>query len=220
MPVTIPPDTKPMNKLADQYRKLLYPVYEVFLSLYCSFLIAWVEESSPFAVDLRVRILFFWHPRSFPLPTTDYVLFALELILIPAAVIFAGSRLLGFFPFGRTLLHLMGGIVGVAGFPLAVIVSCFGNAYLRLPVSELPIAALCFFLWMYRKWPLSAPLNVLLVVFHFAVWSFAGSNYGNWFAAMWRHGLFVVPALGLCYTVLWAAYFRQSQRGLAQTSAL
>jgi len=102
--------------------------------------------------------------------------------------------------------------VAVAGFPLTVICASLGYAYMFLPGPELLIAALCFFLWAYRKWPLSAPLNVLLVVFHYTVWSFAGSDYGRWSVGMWRHGLFLVPALGVTYTLVWGAHFRRSQR--------
>ena len=187
-------------------------LHELLLSIYCSFLFAWTMESlSP---PVPTRYLYFWHPHAVSLGRVDFLLFYFELFLILAGAIFFCLKLIRRFSFTRFLLRIIAGAIALAGFPLVCVYrqGRQGLPSLFLDV-EFALAAVCFLLWAYRRWPLSAALSVVLLILHYTLWSLFGrapdvTQLGSW--NVWDHAWLVFPALGLAYTLVWAGYFRHS----------
>jgi hypothetical protein len=202
-----------MEKMIHRNPKYLGRVHELLFSAYFSLLFVGMEESRPFAWTTRGRFLYFWHPHAVGLRLTDFLLFYLELFLIPAVAMFLCLLVMRRFSFTRALLRRIGGILAVAGFPLVCMYSR-GTDVLLLEVS-LPMSAICFVLWVYGKWPVSTPVNICLLVLYYTLCVlFSGgphsSNWG-WARGIWEYLYFVYPTVGFCYTIVWAAYFRQSE---------
>lgn len=185
-------------------------LYDLSLSIYTSLLFVWFEESKPFAWP--TRYLYFWHPHAVGLRRSDFLLFYLEAFLIVAAVIFLVLRLLRFFSSTKLVPRAVGGVVALGGFPSVCL-----NRKNTLPlVGALLIAGVCFLLWARRKWVVSTPLTIVLLVLYFAFCSFVGGGIplesrpiGGW--RIWDYSWLAFPALGFAYTLLWAKYFRQSE---------
>jgi hypothetical protein len=84
----------------------------------------------------------------------------------------------------RSILRMFAPAIAVFGFPLACLYS--GTSHMLFLMVELVIVAIGLLLYVRRKWPVSAPLNILLLVLHFMFWSavcgagvFAGERYLN-----------------------------------------
>jgi hypothetical protein len=185
-------------------------LHELLFSIYCSFLFVWGKESRPFAWP--TRYLYFWHPHAVSLGRVDFLLFYLELFMILTAAIFLCLRLTRRFSLTQVLLRPIAGAIALTGFPLVCLYR--QNRLSFFLGVELALTAVCFLLWMYRRWPVSAPLNVVLLILHYALWSlFSGAAHvasSPWAWGIWDYAWFVYPALGLAYTLVWAAYFRHS----------
>ncbi len=186
--------------------------YELALSIYFSSLLAGVIQVARTIWRIHMAILFFWDPRARDLPRIDYVLFYLEIYIIPAIIIFGLLQLAKRFPHRDVFLSVLGGIMAIGGLPLAIILAISHDPLAIAPYSELIVAGVCFLLWVYGKWPLSSGTNVLLLALHLSIWSLAGAgltlSYGReW--SFWRYARLIYPALGLGYTLLWARYIRQ-----------
>jgi hypothetical protein len=192
-------------------------LHELSFSLYCSFLVAWVEESRPAAWSHSRHWLYFWHPHAVALEWTDLILFHLALFLIPAAAIFLCTRLISHFSFGRNMLGILGGIIAWAGFPLVCLYRP-GHSFFFLDVAS-TIAAVYFLCWAYRAWPTSTALTFFLLLLYYAAWAFFGGGAEllrwrwPWAWGIWEYAWFVYPAFGLCYTLLWGVYWRKLREG-------
>jgi hypothetical protein len=184
--------------------------HELLFSIYCSFLFVWAEESRPFAWP--TAYLYFWHPHAVALGRIDFLLFYSEVFLILASVLFLSLRLIRRFAFSRILLRTIAGAVAVAGFPL--VCQYRQNQRLFLLDIELILAAVSFLLWVYRKWPVPAPLNVVLLIVHYSLWSFLSGEARivdwRWPSGILDYAWLAYSALGLAYTLVWAAYLRHS----------
>jgi hypothetical protein len=192
---------------------------ELLLSIYCSCLFGWVEESRGFALSTQGRYLYLWNPNAVRLGRSDIAIFYIELVFVPAAVVLVFLRFARLSPCTQVLGRAFAGAVAVAGFPLACLF-CFYREHLHLfPGSaELATAMIGFFLWVRHRWLVWAPIRLLLLILHYVFWSLAffsffsgglGIRYlsGHW--GIWEYALFLVPTLGFCYSVAWAVFFRQ-----------
>lgn len=187
--------------------------FELLSAFYSSVLLAFVAGTKPFYASSLRRYLYLWHPHAVSLRESDFILFFAEFFLIPAVVVFLCLRLMRRFSMTRILLRL-GGAIAIAGFPLACMYSI---GYPFFAVLELTIATVCFLLWAYRKWPLSATLNALLMIVNYAFWFlFSGviarvpPSTGVWdWWSVWTYIGFLCPLVGIVYSLVWAVYFRR-----------
>ncbi len=200
-------------------------IHEFLFSAYFSLLFAWAEETRPFRGSIQGRysipwsmqgrFIRFWHPHAVALGPTDFLMFYLELFLVPAAVMFLCLVVIRRFSLTRFLLRPLGGLLAVVGLPLV-------NLYhldRRLVLLEfaLALSVICFVLWACQKWPLSTPVSIFLLIVYYVVCSLFGGGPGSfnwgWAHGIWEYLWLVYPVLGFCYTLVWAAYFRQSETG-------
>jgi hypothetical protein len=185
-----------MNETMSLRHNHLRSWYELLFSVYLSLLFVWIEESRPFAWSTRGRYLYFWHPHAVSLRASDIWLFYLALFLIPVAAVFLFLLLIRRLSFSQVLLRNFGGALAVAGFPLACLYRP-GPRLLFLYV-ELAIAAVCFILWVLRRWPVSTPAGVFLLILHYALWGFFGGGGARltnwrWAGGIWEYAWFVYP---------------------------
>src|ERR1700738_2648562 len=145
-------------------------LYELSLSIYSSLLFVWFEASKPFAWP--TRYLYFWHPHAVSLSRIDFFLFYLEVFIGLAAVIFVGFRFIRLFSLARAVLRAIGGALALVGFPLV----CLGRENTLLFIVALAVAGFCFLLWARRKWLISTPLSIVLLVVYYALCSFFGGG--------------------------------------------
>jgi len=191
--------------------------FELVFASYLSVLFAFLEELRPRAWSLQGRYQYFWHPHAVSLGQMDFALFYAELFLIPAIVIFGCLRLISRSAAVRPLLHAVGGFVAVVGFPFVCLYAA------RRPlfpiILEPAIAGICFLLWAYRKWLVSAWLNIPLLILHYALWFFfcmsvigipSMHRLSAW-GSIWDYMGFVYPLLGFSYSLVWSVYFRHSE---------
>lgn len=199
------------------YRNLKYleRIHEVLFSAYFSLLFLWAEESRPFPWSVQGRYIRFWHPHAVSLGLIDFLLFYLALFLIPAAGMFVCLLVIKRLSLTHVLLRPVGGLLAIAGLPL-VNFSLSRRYPTLVPLAvALMLPAICFVLWAYRKWPVSNPVTVFLLVMYYVVCSLFGGGPDSvnwrWAEGIWEYLWFVYPTAGLCYTLVWAAYFKQSE---------
>ena len=201
-----------MEEMISQNPRFFGWVHTTLLSIYTSLLFVWVEESRPFAWSTQGRYLYFWHPHGVSLGASDFLFFYLELFFIPAGAIFLCLLVLKRSPSARVLLRPIGGAVAIAGFPLVCLYRQ-GPAFFFLEAS-LVFAGACLFLWAYQKWPVSTPVSVVLLMLYDSLCAFFRGMAvpANWKVTqeIWGDAWLVYPAVGFCYTLGWAAYFRHS----------
>lgn len=196
-------------------------IHEFLFSVYFSLLFTWVEESRPFRGTIRGRytlpwsaqgrFIRFWHPHAVALSRTDFLLFSLELLLIPAGGMFICLLVIRRLSLTRVLLLPLGGLLAVAGMPLVNLYHL--NPRLAFFDVALALSAICFALWARRKWPLSIPVSIFLLVLYYVVCFLFGGGLDafNWAERIWEYLWLLYPVVGFCYTLVWAAYFRQSE---------
>lgn len=191
--------------------------YELVFAVYSSFLFVWLEEARHVWAPSR-RFLYFWHPHAVALRTIDIWLFYIELFMIPAAAVFIFLLLMRGFLLSRVLLRNLGGALALAGFPIACLYR--SNPHLVFLYVELAIATVCFALWVSKKWPVSTASSVFLLIVHYSLWGFFGGGsglmYWRWSWGIWDYAWVVYPLIGLLFTLLWAAYFKQRCAAVGQ----
>ena len=213
-----------MTQTSEGRTRCLLSSLGLIFAVYSSLLFAFaVESRPPYSWSAQGRYLYFWHPHAVSLSRTDFIFFYGELLLIPAFAIFVCLKLIGRRPLARPVLRTIWGIVAVSGLPVACLYA--GGRPFFFAVIELAIAASCFLLWAYRKWPVSAPLSVFLLILHYAFWFLFSvvrtglviRPWARW--GVWDYMLVVFPALGFAYSLVWAVHFRQSdtKAGLRRT---
>lgn len=195
-------------------------IHDLCLSIYCGLLFGWLEELRPYAWSGQGRFLYFWHPHAVRLTESDFVLFYMELFLIPAAATFVVLLLIRRIPYADALLGTVGFVVALAGIPFACLYRHeFGQATRLFVQLALVIAvAVCLLLWAYRKLRISGRLALVLLSMYYVLVGFFGGGADlifappRWGWGIWDYARIVYPALGFCYTLIWAAYFRPGRQ--------
>lgn len=192
-------------------RRTFASLYRLSSAIYSSLLLVWFDASRPFAWPLRyVRNS---RSRVTGFDITDFLLFYLKIFLVLTAIIFLGLWLVERLPFARKAILAAGGVAALIGFPLVSLYQ--GNLILLLGLT--PVAGVCLLLWVRGKWPLPAWLTILLLaVYNFLCWFFSGMAplqfrpIGGWMA--WADIWIAYPIAGVCYSLIWASYFRRSSK--------
>lgn len=156
-----------------------------------------------------------------------------------AAFVFLCVRLLSRTSFIRSLLLIVSGIVAVAGFPIASGFTSF-RGYLGM-LSSIPKALLYayapfrwlgvemiaslvgVFLYAFSQWFRSLRFGLLLLVLHFALWSWLvilGAGSGNillwpgysWIPLTHEHPSLIYPLLGLLASAVWLLCVRHANQ--------
>jgi hypothetical protein len=209
-----------LSKIAGHDNQYLRLVYESLISVYLALLVISAEESRGSSWASRIQTFYVSHrypgaPRGSDDNYRFYVVIFLS-VWISAAVIFVCMRLMARCSFTSGVLLNIFGIVAVAGFPFACLYHDHGALFF-LEV-ELAIAGLCLVLYTHQKWPVSAPLNVFLLIGHYALWTFVCGE-GLWAGVLlfwpgwhWIHQIdpkFIYSFLGLAASLSWGAYVKQ-----------
>jgi hypothetical protein len=150
-----------------------------------------------------------------------------------ALYVFLLLRLLAWFSPTRAFLHTLAGTFAIAGFPLFA--SCFPYDFLQSDVLrsrfaigfywlflELAFVLVCGFLYYSRKWPIPAPLSILLLLLHFGLWAWVTASYVSLFCETRYYGFgsfafyistffyFGFPVLGFLSSLAWGVYIKSS----------
>jgi hypothetical protein len=201
-------------------------LHDLFFSTYLVLLVVAAHESSgllQWSGKLHVYYASHYRPDLRVLTDDGYRLYVVAFLLIwvSAAAIFVFLRLLSRFSFAKVVLRTVTGVVAVAGYPLACLYS--GNARVFYMVVELGVVTICVLLWAHRKWPVSAPLSIFLLLLHFSLWASLSKfpylcclylwpgwvwNWGGNFGVRMR---LVYPLLGLCLALFWTIIVRQAE---------
>lgn len=196
-------------------------LHEIVFAIYFPLLIVWTNAQTariPWVVRLQLLIASYHRLHS---PLDPELRLAIGLLWgLLAAIIFLCLRTLSRLSFTDFFLRTFAGMAAVAGFPLAYLYSYGYSAWVA---PEVVAVVACAFLYLYRRWPLSAPWSISLLVVHFGLWTLVawdsasrgpglyllwpGSDYWIWTR---MHPDLIYPLLGLCSTLLWAAYVRHS----------
>jgi hypothetical protein len=134
-----------------------------------------------------------------------------------ATVLFLCVWMLSRFSFGGPFLRTVGGIVAVAGFPLASgyltsrgYLHMFGSLprallYAYAPNNWLTVEVLaslvCIFLYAFRKWPTSVGYGLFLLCLHFAIWTWLVRGQPS----------LIYPILGFFASLAWGLYVHRQE---------
>ena len=196
---------------------LLFSLYSALLVLSAN-AVAW---GFSWAIKLRIFYVSHRYPHAV-LPMDDnygVALAAFLLVWVLAAAIFLSVLLLGRFHVDGVILREFAGFVAIVGLPLVLWYSKVG--FMLVLEVEVVILAACAFLYVYRKWPVSTPLSLFLLILHFGLWAGESKNslLPGWILFwplwhwVWRAGLpwwLVHPLLGFCFSVIWGLHVRRS----------
>jgi hypothetical protein len=189
-------------------------IHHLLLSVYSAFLFDWVEETRPFAWSTQGRFKYFWHPHAVALTRTDGLIFDFELYFVPFIIVYLIVAIARRFPFGRALLRTFGGIMAVTSFPVIFLYRRY-NPSSPIIVTMLLLAVTCFLLWVARKWPVSTPVSIFLLIFYYALCSLFGDVNRPvnqlWASDIWPYSWLLFPVAGFSYSLAWAIYFRRSE---------
>jgi hypothetical protein len=172
------------NETTTKIGQLVRYAHELAFSVYFPFLLIWVNDARsgwrnnpgdrlPWVLQLQLLMTGGYHPRSSVDDSTLRIAF-ISLWAASAVTIFVLLRILARFSFTHVFLRTFAGIVAVVGFPLTCVYACPGlYAYrgLSLTLVEVVAALVCAFLYVSGSWPSKAPWGILLLVLHFAFWS-------------------------------------------------
>jgi hypothetical protein len=201
---------------------LLRLAHEVLFSIYFALVIVSVNQFRPIAWWVRVESLYavylsdrYGVERAAHSNHSDLILTGFLMVCALAAVIFMILRLLGLFPRLQNAIWAFAGAVIIAGLPVLE----WSRGVNRLPYlgAEVLIISACAVLYALGRWPVSAPLNIFLLVSHWSLWAWVtwGGYLPSWylFWPVWKwHGLMrdrwhlVYPIFGLCCGIAWGLY--------------
>ena len=188
---------------------------DIMLAVYSSWLVVFALESRPpYAWSASGRYLYLWHPHAISLGRTDFLLYYLEVLALPALLILICLRIMDAFSSIRALLPIAGGAIAATGLPLMCLF--VGSPLVALSVAELIVVSSCFLLWAYGKWPLSNSLSVFFLGLHFAFWFWiavdaSGRVVRPWLRwGIWDFLLIVFPILGFSYNLTLSSYLRRT----------
>jgi hypothetical protein len=199
--------------------KRLYWLRDVLFSIYCALLVISLHESAKdmsWSVSLRNFYVSHRYPDLNRMMDDDYrvAVAAFLLIWALACVIYVFVSVVERFSFARFPLWALIGAVAFLGFPLV----CFRFNRAPLLASELAVVGVCVAFWAKGRWPVTNPVNVLLLVIHFVYWSTFGGGYllvgGQYLMwpglyrtlSVWMHSWLLFPVLGFTLCLLWALY--------------
>ena len=212
----------PVGAKSTKYIRVLH---ELLCAVFSAILIVTVHEGSGFRWVTRLWLYYASHYRPELLIPMDevYRLYVIAFALVwgLATEVFICLRMLARFSFTRNLLRTLGGAIAVAGYPLASLY--YGEGRILFLEVELAILAVCVVLWAYRRWPVSWPFSIFLLVVHFTLWARFSGFPGvlcclmfwpgwiwNWSPNSNEKLRLLYPILGFCSTLVWARYFRTS----------
>jgi len=189
----------------------------LLLSIYLGLVIVALHDTAggeSWSISLYKFYMRHRHPGLNRLMDDDYHLAAATFFLVWA---FAGVFFLGLSlcrPGARASLgRALGGVVGVAGFPLVCIVQ---GERATFAIGELILALAVIGLFAYGKWPLSTLASIILLILHYLFWVRFAHGYravGGWYI-FWpgwnwywsRNSLqfawLTYPLLGFCTVML------------------
>jgi hypothetical protein len=213
-------------------------IHELLFSIYFPFLILSAHEGEAggrWAIKLiHWAVLHDYLHANVGIEDNRIFLADFLLLWLSAALIFSILRSFARSSITCLVLQSFAGLVAVAGFPLA-------SMYVRgrrvlSPEVALLLGGVCLVLslWANRKWRVTRLWNIFLLLLYFAVWAtpLAGGTSlqaaswillwpgaWRWALGIWQHGWIIYPFLGFCSTLVWAAYFRQSEKNNQCTTA-
>ncbi len=190
---------------------------ELAASVYASLLLAWVEESRPDRWSLQGRFLYFWDPHAISLRESNFVVFYIELFLVPTVALYFLLRLADRVASVRVVVRAIMGAVAVAGFPIAGLIYIWrsGDGLVAAAI-ELVMATICLVLWVQQKWLVSDAPSTILLTLHCIFWFFFAGGLTLFGQSgpreVWNYVWLVVPAIGFSYTLAWASLFRATRK--------
>lgn len=101
-----------------------------------------------------------------------------------AAIIFLVVRITTYVRPARSLLLILPGLVSVAAYPLGSLWSQLhwlrmSNAHALWLLLEIIIVVVCTMLYLYRRWPISGRLTLVLLAVHFGFWLWVSGSFGR-----------------------------------------
>jgi hypothetical protein len=219
-----------MGKSFDFINKHAQWMNELLVSIYLPLLVIAAHESINQA--WANRVLSFLVSRGFAGASNaieDYRVNRVDFWLTWSSVflLFLVLRLCRRLAFVQIVLRTVAGLLALVGLPLASMYAGSGHALSLQGGLLLGGASLILILWVYRKWRAPLILNILLLCAYFAVWASllaAGSSlkrvasiliWPRWWDGAWQLSQYVwltYPLLGICATLVWAVYFRRSEK--------
>jgi hypothetical protein len=198
-----------------QPAKYVHWLLDLMFSVYCALLIVTeenIKESSILHGKLAHPLLFLYrlladllHWRHFSFHSyRDMAALLWCWWFVLAAIIFVCMRLFGRSALMRRFLRYATGLVTVAGFPLIWL--NLGNMTGRSLVAarwlglEVAVIVVCVFIYLDRKWSMSAALGILVLVLHFGFWGWV--TWGD--RTIGYPSVHLVP--GACVSLIWSFY--------------
>ena len=203
--------------------------HELIFSIYFPFLVISAHErevGGRWAIGIVRWGISHGYLHDYGLMLEDYRVDVADVLLIWFSILmfYLIVRLTSKLSISRILLRYVAGALAVAGYPLTLIYTLRHS--MPFLYVELAIAAACFVLWSKHRWPVSTPLNITLVILHYAFWASLGGGrsfgagllllWPSWYRS-WKMTIFpisytwgIYPLMGLCSTLLWACFFRMS----------
>jgi hypothetical protein len=179
-----------------------------------------VEEMRDFSWSTSIRLLLFsyFNPKG-RRPIDDphaerAISFVLAWLLV--ILIFVSLRLCARSSFMKTPVDIAVGLVALGGLPAAILCRGYGNRILL--TLQIAFVALCVLLVVYRKWPASPHVSLILLVlyFCFSTWvawhswigfplaSFALWPGFDWIVSTYPQTQNVYSLLGFALSLAWA----------------
>jgi len=197
--------------------------FELLLSVYSALLLISADESRGSSWSQKLLTFYVSHRYPHRSRVFDDNYFRLYmpiflLIWISAAVLFCIFHLSSRFHAPGTIRNVLSGIIVIVGFPLACMHHAPAQLFLQV---ELAIAIACLGLFVYKRWPVSWPLNVLLLVLHYGLWTlfsgnpFWASTFLLWPGWRWIYRIgpsaqLISPVLGLSSALVWGTLVKRS----------
>jgi hypothetical protein len=221
-----------MNLMSNsQGAKRIRLLHELLLSIYFPLLIFSVHEREP-GGRWAIRLVYWAVSHGYlrkNVGIEDDRIFYADFLLVWSLIVFLFLvlRLIAVLFRTQVVLHVFAPVVALLGYPLALL---YVRQDLRLFLYfELGATALCALLWAYRRWFVSARVSFALLFLHYLFWATLGGGpslrtaswiaiWPSWYLRPGASGIFtsnlwlVYPVLGILSSLLWAAYFRQSEQ--------
>lgn len=200
--------------------------YELSFALYLSTVVMSVEELRDFSWSTTLRLLIFshFHPGAHTPIDSPYQerLIAFILAWLLVIIFFLALRLLDHVSLVRAPLEMAAGCVALGGLPSALLYRGFGNHILL--IAQIVLSGFLAFLYVYRRWPASARLNLALLTLYFGFSAWAAWHFSNafplqffllWPGVDWILGTYqetqnLYPLLGFVFSVLWGIHVRDT----------
>jgi len=208
-------------------------LHSALISVYSALLVVsvnWLRGGS-WPVRLRLAYISRHYPHAQRVMDDSHGVLVAAWILVwgIAILAFCCLSLLSRFRWAKRVLNPLSGLLAVVGIPVAAMWTS-GGKLLPFAVVE-GLASVAFvFLYLYKNWPTSTLLRVILLTIHFGLWSWLiqGSNWpgwillGPWSNWVWHFGDYfspVYPLLGFCLAITWGCMSQTRANDIAVVSA-